>query len=1026
MRVVRHVVPVLVASLLCTTRLFAQDSTGAIGGKVTDGTTQQPIADVTISITGTSHSVLSKSDGTFILSGLGSGVQHVRVTRIGYSPVTQDVTVNAGGVTSVDFAMQPQAAILDPVVATGYGRQRREAITGSVSTIDAPSANKGVKTNVDQLLQGRAAGVEVTQNNGEPGAGAQVLIRGGSSLSASNDPLYVIDGVPINNVQTEPDATGVGGAPALPRNPLNLLNPSDIASITVLKDASATAIYGSRASNGVVLIETKQGQTSSGGPSFEYDGYAATSSPLRSLDVLDGAQYRAFVQQQVAAGNLDSIHLSRLGPANTNWESAITRSAVSHSHNLTFNGGSEDTHYRASLNYAKQEGVTLSSALERIQGRLSANHSDLDGRLRVGVNVTTSRVNNTYLTYENNGGFEGGVFENVATFNPTLPITVTDSTGTHFYEIGGTSSRNPVALAKQITNLGQTTRTLANADAEYDLVPGLTARVNVGLDHTGGQRQEYYPASNPVGVALGGGFARQADLENTTQTIQTQLNYQRGFGDRNTIDFVGGYEYSKFKDNSLTAQGTGFFTDAFSFNNLNAATTRQTFSNAEESRLVSFFGRANFGWQDRIFVTGVLRYDGSSKFAVGHKWAAFPGLSASWNLKQESFMQNTPFSDFKVRLGWGLQGNPGVGPYTSLITLAGSTDGTYPFGDQPQGGVLATSNGNPNLKWEQTSQVDGAIDFGMFHNRLSGSIEYYHKSTKDLLLTISVPQPALQPTQLQNVGKLSGHGLEAALDAVVVSKPGLIWRAGLVFAADRTVVDELTAPGAFIETGAVSGQGQSNQFSERLMPGQPVGTFFGPVFLGWDAQGHQIFQCTSATPGCANGRTVGGGGPSAADYKVIGNANPDFTLGVHSDASWGRFDISFLVRAAIGQDVFNNTALVYSTKGNALQDKNFLAPALTDPTGIHEPAIFSSRWVEGATFVRLQNITVGYDLNLPVLTRSARSARLYVSADNLVLLTGYSGLDPEVFTDNGLATRGLDYLTYPRPRAITGGLRLTF
>ncbi|HEY6223881.1 MAG TPA: TonB-dependent receptor plug domain-containing protein, partial [Gemmatimonadales bacterium] len=260
MRVVRLVVPVLVTGLLWTARLCAQDSTGAIGGKVTDGTTQQPIADVSITITGTSHNVLSKSDGSFVLPGLGSGVQHVRVTRIGYSPVTQDVTVNAGGMTSVDFAMQPQAAILDPVVATGYGRQRREAITGSVATVDAGTANKGVKTNIDQLLQGRAAGVEVTQNNGEPGAGAQVLIRGGSSLSASNNPLYVIDGVPINNVQTEPDATGVGGAPALPRNPMNELNPADIASITVLKAASATAIYRSRASNGVVLIETKQGQ----------------------------------------------------------------------------------------------------------------------------------------------------------------------------------------------------------------------------------------------------------------------------------------------------------------------------------------------------------------------------------------------------------------------------------------------------------------------------------------------------------------------------------------------------------------------------------------------------------------------------------------------------------------------------------------------------------------------------------------------------------------------------------------------
>ena len=1025
MRVVRHVIPVLVMGLVCIARLSAQDATGAISGKVTDGTTQQPLGFATVAITGTSHSALSKSDGTYTLSGVGSGVQHVRVTLIGYSPVTLDVTVNAGGVASADFAMQPQAAILDPVVATGYGRQRREAITGSVSTVDAPSANKGVKTNVDQLLQGRAAGVEVTQNNGEPGAGAQVLIRGGSSLSATNDPLYVIDGVPINNVQTEPDASGAGIS-SLPRNPLNLLNPSDIASITVLKDASATAIYGSRASNGVILIETKQGQSGTNGPSFEYDGYAATSSPSRSMDVLNGAEYRAFVIAQVAAGNLDPIHQTRLGPANTDWESAITRSAVSHSHNLAFNGGSEDTHYRASLNYAKQEGVTLTSALERIQGRLSANHSDLDNRLRVGINVTTSRVNNTYLLYENAGGFEGGVFENVATFNPTQPITVTDSTGTHFYEGAGTSSRNPVALAKQISNLGRSTRTLANTDVEYDLVPGLTARINVGLDHVDGLRQEYYPTSSPLGVQSGNGLAQQQSLDNTTQTLQTQLNYQRGFGDRNTIDFVGGYEFSKFKDNYVRATGSDFFTDANGFNNIAGAQTRSDSSWASERRLVSFFGRANVGIKERFFVTGVLRYDGSSVFATGHKWAAFPGLSGSWNLKQESFMQNTPFSDFKVRVGWGIQGNPSVDPYTSLITLAASTGGTYPFGDTPHGGVLATSNGNPNLKWEQTSQIDAAVDFGISHNRISGTIEYYHKNTKDLLLTVPVSQPALQPEQLQNVGKISGHGLEAAIDAVVVSRPGLIWRAGLVFAADRTKVDELTSPGAFIPTGSVSGQGQSNQFSERLIPGEPVGTFFGPVFLGWDAQGHQIFKCTAATAGCSGGRTVGGGGPSSADYEVIGNANPDFTLGVHSDAQWGRFDFSFLVRAAVGQDVFNNTALVYSTKSDALQDKNFLRPALTDPTGIHEPAIFSSRWVEGASFVRLQNITVGYDLSLPVLTRSARSARIYVSADNLVLLTGYSGLDPEVFTSNGLATRGLDYLTYPRPRTITGGLRLTF
>ena len=1060
MHLKRHVGPILAFLAVLATPLAAQN--GSIRGQVVDSVTQQALAGATVELAFRTaglavlpgRQILTDAEGRFTLSDVAPGAATVKVTRIGYGPQQQEVSVTAGGTAEARFALAPQASLLEPVVVTGYGSQRREAITGSVSTVDANVANVGVKTNVDQLLQGRAAGVNIIQNSGEPGAGAQVLIRGGSSLSATNEPLYVIDGVPINNVSTEPQPAGVVGDPSLPRNPLNLINPGDITSITVLKDASATAIYGSRASNGVVLIETKKGNASSG-PTFEYDGYVSTSSPARRLDVLNGAEYRAFVTTQVGNWRADSTafcgrhptcaadtavhypdsaaafaglqpsHLGTLGSANTDWAAAITRSSVTHNHNLSFSGGTEATRYRASLNYANQQGVTLSSGLERIQGRLSATHADLNNRLRMELNVTTSRVNNTYLTYENNGGFEGGVFENVATFNPTLPITVTDSTGTRFFEVGGTSIRNPVALADQIINIGQTTRTLGNGTVSFDLTPGLTAKVTVGLDHSGGQRQEYYPLSNPVGQAVGGGMARQADLQNQTQTLQTVLNYQRPFGGNNTLDVVGGYEYSKFQTNSVTAQGIGFFTDAFSFNNLNAATTRTTFSDATLARLASFFGRANVGLNDRFYVTGVLRYDGSSRFATGHKWAAFPGLSGSWHLSRESFMQNSPFSDLKVRLGWGLQGNPSVDPYTSLITLAGNTGAAYPWGDQAHGGVLATSNGNPDLKWEQTSQIDGAVDFSILNNRISGTVEYFHKNTKDLLLTIDVPQPALNSTQLKNVGRLSGHGLEVTLDALAISRPSLTWRAGLVLAAERTKVVDLGGS-SFISTGFISGQGQSNAVSQRLMPGQPIGTFFGPAFLGVDASGKQVFACTSATSGCVNGKTTLGRGTAEADYRILGNANPDFTLGFHSEINWNRFDLSFLVRAAVGQDVFNNTALVYSTKGNALQDKNFLRPALTDPIGIHEPAVFSSRWVENASFVRLQNITVGYDLNLPWLTRSARSARLYVSADNLILLTGYSGLDPEVFTTNGLATRGLDYLTYPRPRTITGGLRLLF
>src|SRR5258706_4586485 len=404
----RHVGPILASLAVLTTPLAAQN--GSIHGQVVDSVTQQGLAGATVQLVFRAAGLrvepgrrtVTHGARRFGVSAVALGEATVKVTRIGYGPGQQEVTGTAGGTAEARFALTPQASILEPVVVTGYGSQRREAITGSVSTVGASVANVGVKTNADQLLQGRAAGVNIIQNSGEPGSGTQVLIRGGSSLSATNAPLYVIDGVPIDNVASEPDATGVGGSPALPRNPLNDMNPGDIQSITVLKDASATAIYGSRASNGVVLIETKKGNASSG-PTFEYDGYVSTSGPTRRLDVLNGAEYRAYALPQITAWVGDSnafcgrhaascgvdsavynpvyrdsvglfagiphSHLSSIGTANTNWAQAISRTSVTHNHNLAFSGGTEATRYRASLNYANQQGVTLSSGLERIQGR---------------------------------------------------------------------------------------------------------------------------------------------------------------------------------------------------------------------------------------------------------------------------------------------------------------------------------------------------------------------------------------------------------------------------------------------------------------------------------------------------------------------------------------------------------------------------------------------------------------------------------------------------------------------------------
>jgi len=840
----------------------------------------------------------------------------------------------------------------------------------------------------------------------------------------------VIDGVPISNDATAGSGFDVaGGSPPLARSPLNLLNPADIGSITILKDASATAIYGSRGANGVILIETKKG--AAGGSSVEYDTYVAAASPAKRYDVLTASEFRSFIQSQVALHNtdstrgLDSTALGTLGTANTDWARAITRTGATQNHNLRFAGGSDITRYLASLNYMNQQGVALSNGMKRLQGRLSATHQALNSRLRLGVNVTTSQVNDNFLTYENTGGFAGGVFENVATFNPTQPIKVTDSLGvTRFFETGSTSVRNPVALAEQITDQATTNRTIGNLSADFDLMPNLTARINVGADKTAGLRQLYIPKSNPIGSSVGG-LARQGQYTNVSKTLQAQLSFRRDFGEAHSVDVVGAYEWTQVDRDSLIAESHNFLSDAFSFNNMGSGTVVvPPTSGGRMDRWISFLTRANYGYKERYFVTGVLRYDGRSSFAPGHKWTAFPGISASWHLSREGFMASSPFSEMRLRVGYGVVGNPGAAAYSSILTLDASGDARYVFGTNPVTGIAANRNANPDLRFERTSQIDVGLDYGLMQNRISGSLEYYVKNTSDLLLTVNVPQPAPVVNRLENVGKIRNKGFELSLDALPISRSSMTWRAGIVLSVERNKVIDL-GPYSFITTGNVSGQGQSGQTSQRVIPGFPIGSFYGPVYAGVDSAGRQLFRCDSGTS-CVNGVTTTA---SASTRAVIGNANPDFTLGFHSELTRGRFDVSMLVRGSFGQDVFNNTALVYATKGNALQGKNFLRDALNDPIRLRDPAVYSSRWIESASFVRLQNVTVGYSFDIPSGVGSARTARIYVSGDNLLLLTGYSGLDPEVFNDasiGGIITRGVDYLSYPRARTVTAGLRVAF
>lgn len=1020
-----------VALLVTADQTRAQGAVGTITGRVVDSTSSAPISSASVTIVGTTRGTLTRPDGSFAMANVPAGSATVRVSRIGYAAVNKTTTVSSGGTVTLNYELRPIAAFLSEIVTTGYGSQRREQITGSVATVKGDVANVGVMPNVNGMLAGRVPGITVTQQTGEPGAGSEVRIRGGTSISASSEPLYVIDGLPISNESTEPGGIGLGGAPSLPRSPLNLLNPADIASITVLKDASATAIYGSRGANGVVLIETKKGAQGTG--TMEYEGYTAFASIARPLDVLSGSEYRSFVQAQVAAGKLDQSRLTNLGTANTNWQDAVSQSSLTQNHNLTFSGGTIDTRYRASLNYMDNRGVIKGNGFQRLQARLNASTAALEGKLLLGLNLNASQVLNKYIPFESTGGFEGGVFNNMVGFNPTRPILSGTVGGNPYYEIGTgrQGSRNPVALINQVEDNATTTRMLGNILASYTFFAPLTGAVNVGFDKTGSDRNHYFPAISPAGAEYNGLAA--IDNRNTAAaTISTTMTYKPNLGADNEFEVVGGYEYADYESHGFGAQGRNFLTDAFSYYNLSAgATLNPPYSYAVRSSLASFFGRANYSFKNRYFLTGVVRRDGSSKFGKDNKWSVFPAVSGSWRLSDEGFMKGmTFFNDLRIRAGYGLQGNQAVSPYASL-TLLGASDGArYVFGNSVYTGVVPTQNPNPELKWEQTAQSSVAIDYAIHDSKYSGTLEFYNKTTKDLLLQVDVPQPAVVPTQLQNIGSVRNKGFEASLDANIVQGATKSLTAGLVLSVDRNEVVSLGRQ-KFIVTGGVSGQGQSGQFSQRLIPGQPIGTFWGPEFVGVNSAGKQQFnkyKVTRNASGNETGRALDGltTTPGSDDNVILGSANPKFSTGVRTSGSWGNFDFNSLIRADVGQKVFNNTALVYGTKSNVLTNLNFLRSALNDGVAIGEPAVFSSRYVESGSFLRVANITVGYNFKLKGLTSKGQNMRVYLSGDNLLMVSDYKGYDPEVHAAAGLAARGVDYLAYPRARTFTTGVRIGF
>lgn len=1025
----------LVALLLALAAPPAAAQTRTVTGVVTDAGTGDPIPFANVIIRGTADGAAARGVATDIDGNYSiqvDGPETVLVYRfLGY--VEQAITV--GSQTVIDVALDEDSNILDDVVVVGYGTQRRGDVTASVATVDIDQANQALSTAPTDLIEGRVAGVNVVETSGEPGAGVSLRIRGGTSIAASNEPLYVIDGIPISGANVTPGGSGeVGTSP--PRNPLTLLNPNDIESISILKDASATAIYGSRGANGVVLITTKSGVA--GQVTVDYEGTTSVANAASTFDVLSGDEFRDFLRQNAPNSPLISE------TANSDFNDAVFQTAVSQSHNLSFGGGSEGSQYRASLSYLDQQGVVISSGIERVTGRLNAETQFLDNRLRFGLNLTSALTNDDFTPANATGGFRGGIFQNVIDFRPTLPIGVADvAAGTSpYFEIAGQRDiRNPVGLAEQLDETARTTRTLGNITAALDLFEGLTAQINLGGDRSIGTRRAFYPNASPVGAEFGGS-AYQQTLNQQSVTLQTYLTYAREVGQGN-LDLLGGYEYSEFNRDENAIQGVGFTTDFTLDNNIQAAEDLPVnggaygpgnFTTRSQNLLASFFTRANFNYNDRYYLSGTARYDGSSRFSEDNRYAFFPAVSASWRISEESFLAgNSTVSDLRLRAGYGIVGNQDIGDYLYFPLLGFSAANTAILGGQQVRGYAPFQLVNPDLKWEEKEEFTVGLDYRILGDRVFGSIEFFRNTTNDLLLPVTIPQPAVVSTQIQNIGSLRNTGVDVSLDAFLLETANSSVSLGLVFSTVQNEILDLGGRNQLF-TGFVSGRGQSDISSLLLTPGEEFPVIYGPEFTGnFNADGLPLFndyveadQNGDGLIGPFERELVGTTETPGSDDRVkLGSPRPDFTYGIRLNGDFGDFGIRAFFRGEQGRELFNNTALVYATQSAGLQGRNFLNADFDPNESVSAAPIFSSRYVEDASFFRLDQLTLEYGVGRFI--PQVRSARVFLTGNNLFVVTPYSGLDPEVNTNaavGAINAIGIDYLTYPRARTFSIGVNL--
>ena len=986
----------LALSLLFLLPLLGQaQATRPISGKVVDSKSVG-LPGVTVIVPGTSVGASTGADGTFQLQ-VPATATALSFSFIGYA--TQRVAI--ADKSTIQVTLQDDAQALSDVVVVGYGAVKKSDLTGAVSALNTKDFNKGTFTSPDQLIQGRTSGVQVTQNSGQPGGASTIRIRGNSAVTGTGQPLYVVDGVPLDGRSARPGlTTSFGDSPDT--NPLNFLNPADIESIDILKDASATAIYGSRAAYGVVIITTKRGKV--GDAKLDIGASGGFSNIMRRIKVLNPDQYRqALTYYGAPATNDKGLSNDPLG--------AILQTGAIQNYNLAVSGGTENARYRLSLGYLDQKGIIKKTDFTKYSANFVTNVKFLESkRLGVDVNITVSQTKEQLAPIGNNSDFRGSLISQALQWNPTDSLYRADGLPTVRI---GSSTINPVAQQQYYDDNSRVTTALASVSPYYKFTDWLEYRALVAVNYSTGIRRTSIDQRLNINDYYGRGFASVNNNELLTQQMTHTLNFNKKIGADLNANALLGYEYTKFgfSGTGINALGPtgGFGTYGLDYTNylqLSNTSARNISSFVDPvSELQSYFGRAILNYKGRYLLTGTVRRDGSTKFGDNNKYGYFPSVSAAWDISQESFFKVEAINQLKARVGYGVTGNQEF--------PAGAARGQYAFLSNGSSGALGQlTNANPDLKWQSDQQYDAGLDFSLFSNRVTFTADYFYKKTTDLLYPTVPVQPSAPGgtavTWKNLPGTIVNKGVELIAGITAIDNP----RYGLSFNANATFIKNSVSglPNAFaIQTGALNGQGLSGVYSEVIQNGLPINAFYLKTFTGIDP-------------------TTGLSIPGDNLLHYAGNPNPTTLAGFSTTARFEKLSLTANFNGVFGNKIYNNTFNSALNVSQLAGGRNIALAAFQESTkeSLASAVTPSTRYLESGNYVKLTNVTLSYALG--DLGKAFKGASIYAIGQNLFVITNYQGFDPEVNTNkanNGVPSAGIDYAGYPTARTFTFGINFS-